>query len=54
MKAVRVKSFGDAEQLYIGDWEKPQPQAKEVLVKSPCHRTQSGRYPATTRKIPAS
>jgi tumor protein p53-inducible protein 3 len=33
MKAVIIKQFGGAENLTIGDWETPIPQAQEVLVK---------------------
>lgn len=33
MKAVLIKEFGGPEQLYIGEWEKPVPAPKEILVK---------------------
>lgn len=33
MKAVQVKAFGGPEQLYIGEWEKPQPGPEEILVQ---------------------
>lgn len=33
MKAVLIKKAGAPENLYIGDWEKPQPKPDEVLVK---------------------
>lgn len=33
MKAVLIKAFGGPENLYIGDWEKPQPKPHELLVK---------------------
>lgn len=33
MKAVLLKAFGAAENLYIGDWEKPQPKDHEILVQ---------------------
>lgn len=33
MKAVLIKEFGAADNLYIGEWEKPQPNEYQVLVK---------------------
>ncbi len=33
MKAVLIKKAGAPENLYIGDWETPQPKPHEVLVK---------------------
>jgi putative PIG3 family NAD(P)H quinone oxidoreductase len=52
MKAVLISQFGNADQLQIGDWEKPEPKAAEVLVR--VHATalnradilqREGRYP---------
>jgi len=33
MKAVLLKEFGNADQLYIGEYEKPEPKNLEILVK---------------------
>ncbi len=33
MKAVLIKEFGDADQMYIGEWEKPVVGENELLVK---------------------
>lgn len=33
MKAVLIKSFGAPENLYLGEWETPQPKSHEVLVQ---------------------
>ncbi|GGH77069.1 putative PIG3 family NAD(P)H quinone oxidoreductase [Pullulanibacillus pueri] len=33
MKAVLIKNYGQADQLYIGDYEQPQPQSHELLIK---------------------
>ncbi len=33
MQAVRIKEFGGPEKLYIGQWEKPEPDAHELLVR---------------------
>ncbi|MCU0448068.1 MAG: NAD(P)H-quinone oxidoreductase [Microscillaceae bacterium] len=33
MKAVTIKQFGGVENLVIDDWQTPEPQAQEVLVK---------------------
>ena len=33
MKAVLIKSFGAPENLYLGEWEPPQPKPHEVLVQ---------------------
>ncbi|GGE39732.1 alcohol dehydrogenase [Pullulanibacillus camelliae] len=33
MKAVLLKAFGNADQLYIGEYDKPQPKSHEILVK---------------------
>lgn len=33
MKAVIIKAFGGAENLNIGNWEKPMPKANEILVR---------------------
>ena len=33
MRAILIDSFGGAEQLYIGQWPKPHPGKKEILVR---------------------
>lgn len=33
MKAVLIKAFGAPENLYIGEWETPQPKPHEILVQ---------------------
>ncbi len=33
MKAIQIKTFGAPENLYLGEWETPQPKPHEVLVK---------------------
>ena len=33
MKAVQIKSFGDPDQLFIGEYETPAPAENEILVK---------------------
>ena len=48
MKAVLLKSFGDAHQMYIGDTEKPQPKTNEILVK--VHATALNRADTLQRK----
>jgi len=48
MKAVLIKEFGGPENLYIGDWEKPQPKAYELLIK--VHSTALNRADTMQRK----
>ena len=48
MKAVLIKAYGPAENLYIGDWEKPTPKPNELLVK--VHATALNRADIMQRK----
>ncbi|KAI8328032.1 NADPH:quinone reductase-like protein [Blakeslea trispora] len=52
MRAVLVKTPGDASQLYLGDYEKPTPKDHEILVKIKCFALnrmdllqREGKYP---------
>ena len=33
MKAILIREFGGPEQLYLGEWEQPVPDPKEILVR---------------------
>lgn len=48
MKAVIIKDFGEAENLYIGQWEKPTPKPHELLVK--VHATALNRADTMQRR----
>ena len=48
MKAILLKNFGTPDQMYIGDAEKPQPKAHEILVK--VHATALKRADTLQRK----
>ncbi|MEM1122183.1 MAG: NAD(P)H-quinone oxidoreductase [Bacteroidota bacterium] len=48
MKAVLLKRFGDPQNLYLGDWEKPSPKPNELLVK--VHATALNRADTMQRK----
>lgn len=48
MKAILLKGFGAPEQMYIGDTEKPQAKAHEILVK--VHATALNRADTLQRK----
>lgn len=48
MKAVLIKEFGGPENMYIGEWETPQPKSTEVLVK--VHATALNRADTMQRK----
>lgn len=48
MKAVLLKKFGDTDQMYIGDAEKPAPHPNEILVK--VHATALNRADTLQRK----
>ena len=48
MKAVIIKAFGEAENLYIGQWENPTPKPHELLIK--VHATALNRADTMQRR----
>lgn len=48
MKAIQIKSFGEAEQLYLGEAPTPSPQPQEILVK--VHATALNRADTLQRR----